>query len=162
MTPSDIVASEFQSTLPARGATAAAISPISQSSFQSTLPARGATILRTRNGIAIIYFNPRSPRGERHILHEIRATVRDISIHAPREGSDYKSRYYYLSRRLFQSTLPARGATRVRRCCLFAHFISIHAPREGSDAPLRKGLASAFVFQSTLPARGATGVEFLG
>ena len=65
MTPSDIVASEFQSTLPARGATAAAISPISQSSFQSTLPARGAT-----SGMTTWQRRQK------------------ISIHAPREGSD--------------------------------------------------------------------------
>ena len=55
-------------------------------------------------------FNPRSPRGER-LIHLLPSCVRI----------------------LFQSTLPARGAT---ICCLVASLsvsISIHAPREGSD-----------------------------
>ena len=34
---------------------------------------------------------------------------------------------------LFQSTLPVRGATGVRRVCIRTTLISIHAPREGSD-----------------------------
>ena len=35
--------------------------------FQSTLPARGATRGRSRRSIFYFYFNPRSPRGERLI-----------------------------------------------------------------------------------------------
>ena len=57
---------------------------------------------------------------------------------------------------LFQSTLPARGATyRMKRfCLLFA--ISIHAPRTGSDITVTIAVEIHEVFQSTLPARGAT------
>ena len=55
----------FQSTLPARGATPASWSCISISRFQSTLPARGAT---------------------RHTKSRTRSGR--ISIHAPRTGSD--------------------------------------------------------------------------
>ena len=57
----------------------------------------------------------------------------DISIHAPREGSD---------RRL--AALPGR------------EFISIHAPREGSDPNPARARPAARIFLSTLPARGAT------
>ena len=79
---------------------------------------------------------------------------------------------------IFQSTLPARGATSRKGDMLKTVKISIHAPREGSDvarnekrmryiisihAP-REGSDYAFwhpaklvrEFQSTLPARGAT------
>ena len=56
-----------------------------------------------------------------------------ISIHAPREGSDYRRQEGRHQARGFQSTLPARGAT-------------------GKAA----GSGRAKVFQSTLPARGAT------
>ena len=80
----------------------------------------------------------------------------DISIHAPRTGSDGFKRMYNIVNLTFQSTLPARGATptpglpdaghgrfqstlpargatgRTRRADR-EHLISIHAPRTGSD-----------------------------
>ena len=126
------IAFEFQSTLPARGATAAStVSTSVTRTFQSTLPARGAT------------------GGIQHFVPAIA-----ISIHAPRTGSDGRAGAYgadaadfnprsphgerrllsYTHRKVtFQSTLPARGATR----CTFPESrspgISIHAPRTGSD-----------------------------
>ena len=58
-----------------------------------------------------LYFNPRSPRGERPVRRRNSPIVLVISIHAPREGSD-PTRAVPLRRYLaFQSTLPARGAT---------------------------------------------------
>ena len=66
-----------------------------------------------------------------------------------------------LKTRLFQSTLPARGATGCEMWLEQYLTISIHAPRTGSDI---NGLNAAFnqcAFQSTLPARGATGAERL-
>ena len=123
---------EFQSTLPARGATRISPRRSANSEFQSTLPARGAT----------------SERRRAQMLH-------DISIHAPREGSDVfsgtrfniKTNFnprsprgerrcwgeFRLSRKEFQSTLPARGATCKHRDNSQGNKISIHAPREGSD-----------------------------
>ena len=101
-------------------------------------------------------FNPRSPHGERRAwcLRRVRDAV-GISIHAPRTGSDRFHlhallSYVYFNPRsphgerqnryqvgdiiqIFQSTLPARGAT--------------------TFAGLMTGV---FSFQSTLPARGAT------
>ena len=57
---------------------------------------------------------------------------------------------------LFQSTLPARGATGCVGNAGDGGLISIHAPREGSDVGIRVRTTAPCVFQSTLPARGAT------
>ena len=63
------------------------------STFLSTLPAWGAT----DNGQILIcrqaHFYPRSPRGERLYWCSSSRTIFDISIHAPRVGSDYKAEY---------------------------------------------------------------------
>ena len=146
----------FQSTLPARGATLSMARIFLSSShfnprsprgerpmtgacstmlypFQSTLPARGATsdrgawsrsevisIHAPREGSDFLfyltpgmcyYFNPRSPRGERHL----RAWRSAVIL-------------------IFQSTLPARGATVADHNGREPELISIHAPREGSDS----------------------------
>ena len=106
------VAEKFQSTLPARGAT-----PVSHGArhlyilFQSTLPARGATGDVALRVAVLADFNPHSPRGER-------------------PGS-FVSHWHF---GIFQSTLPARGAT-------------------GKPFPAAH---HGLLFQSTLPARGAT------
>ena len=123
--------------------------------FQSTLPARGATTARG---------TPRSGH--------------PISIHAPRTGSDKRARSLLFTPRnfnprsphgerlgdeatakaaqAFQSTLPARGATRRRSDGKGRTSISIHAPRTGSDSDPRFYPVIYGLFQSTLPARGAT------
>ena len=62
---SRVIKMEFQSTPPARGATARITTPITKIAFQSTPPARGAT------------------KNRRKITDRI-----GISIHAPREGGD--------------------------------------------------------------------------
>ncbi len=102
--------------------------------FQSTLPARGATECEKALYVVYEYFNPRSPHGERRAAVPDRSRLTAISIHAPRTGSDPGesglARYYIV----FQSTLPARGATRAG---LLFHVVVLS-------------------FQSTLPARGAT------
>ena len=146
--------------------------------FQSTLPVWGATAGKPRYKCALrisihaprvgsdtwgiapfqvlcVYFNPRSPCGERRL-----------------------SRLRPSKSRLFQSTLPVWGAT-FRHCTPHILLsISIHAPRVGSDLPFRPfslrssisihaprvGSDSAYsvsdfrqdVFQSTLPVWGAT------
>ena len=101
-----------------------------------------------------------------------------ISIHAPREGSDPERAAFHShthdfyprsprgERRCpatptsnsngFLSTLPARGATRVGDRGDLHFGISIHAPREGSDAKCARLTRILFIFLSTLPARGAT------
>ena len=121
--------------------------------FQSTLPARGATggIQHFVPAIAISIHAPRTGSDPSRQWSLARP---DISIHAPRTGSDGRAGAYgadaadfiprsphgerrllsYTHRKVtFQSTLPARGATR----CTFPESrspgISIHAPRTGSD-----------------------------
>ena len=101
------------------------------------------------------YFNPRSPHGERH---------------KNPDGCTLVS--------IFQSTLPAWGATYILSFVVHHHIISIHAPRMGSDIfrstlrhisgyfnprsphgerqKLHVLLHGAIQFQSTLPAWGAT------
>ena len=81
----------------------------------------------------IIYFNSRSPRGERLPV----ATYAAISS-------------------TFQSTLPSRGATLQNAAVLAGHDISIHAPLAGSDHEAGRAGTCANPFQSTLPSRGAT------
>ena len=56
----------------------------------------------------------------------------------------------------FQSTLPIRGATDVRRDDQVAELISIHAPHTGSDLDQDAVRVFSVAFQSTLPIRGAT------
>ena len=103
----------FQSTLPVRGATRPIwLSCTHLCKFQSTLPVRGAT------GLDL----------------DIAVPLLEISIHAPREGSD-------------DGSTPRR---------FIADTISIHAPREGSDGFHTNKEDVALLFQSTLPVRGAT------
>ena len=124
-------------------------------SFQSTLPARGATCAPGSTPRPARNFNPRSPHGERHERIEKNENLQAISIHAPRTGSDcwaatcrgtpahfnprsphgerLRSAFMVVSLVIFQSTLPARGATVARQ--------------------VKHAVAQ---FQSTLPARGAT------
>ena len=123
----------FQSTLPARGATAVCI-PVRSSNDISIHTPREGSDQRMIHGVQMLgYFNPHSPRGERHydlIPHKPGTT---ISIHTPREGSDPCATNLAI-------ILP----------------ISIHTPREGSDPLPSRHLKSLAQFQSTLPARGAT------
>ena len=102
------------------------------------------------------HFNPRSPHGERRAALRVLSVIRRISIHAPRTGSDKGRDQIDLIAPAFQSTLPARGATRPLRGCTALLHISIHAPRTGSDMKRRGRSDGANEFQSTLPARGAT------
>ena len=102
--------------------------------FQSTLPVRGATGSNSSAETCAIYFNPRSPCGERPDFIRVAIKNPKISIHAPRAGSD-------------------RKYTVVKGDSL---WISIHAPRAGSDLCKFRHNNYPFIFQSTLPVRGAT------
>ena len=83
--------------------------------FQSTLPARGATVSNGReHGLFIISIH--APRtGSDATCGERFAWMQKISIHAPRTGSDEHAGMMRVSGWKFQSTLPARGATREAR-----------------------------------------------
>ena len=168
----------FQSTLPARGATPPTPQNIFVRRFQSTLPARGATenfsrFMQTRIKISIhaprtgsdrsgasssphaIYFNPRSPHGERHLVMAKRGLDGIISIHAPRTGSDAIPSVTGGERKI-SIHAPRTGSDASENHAQGNHHISIHAPRTGSDTVMVANPLLPPIFQSTLPARGAT------
>ena len=123
----------FLSTLPARGATASYGKGKEYLTFLSTLPARGAT--HRLGGLSSYgrYFYPRSPRGERRRVLLRLSHSFEISIHAPREGSDDRA----------DSRRACRG-----------HFYP-RSPR-GERRPAAAQRLLLILFLSTLPARGAT------
>ena len=71
-------------------------------------------------------------------------------------GSDLVARLRAERKIIFQSTLPAWGATNNHQTEGYEKPISIHAPRMGSDAKTMSGTGFNILFQSTLPAWGAT------
>ena len=85
-------------------------------------------------------FNPRSPHGERPTACWFSFYDMDISIHAPRTGSDGKPLPADHVPLIFQSTLPARGATLNPLEDNGRVIISIHAPRTGSDKGFAPGM----------------------
>ena len=102
----------FQSTLPARGATFVAVFRERGDLISIHAPRTGSDQSATRRAGAGAYFNPRSPHGERR-THGMQ---------------------WHVWTTTFQSTLPARGATRpALYTAIVKAFISIHAPRTGSD-----------------------------
>ena len=74
----------------------------------------------------------------------------------PARGATRNSILSLLFPNLFQSTPPARGATLPLGRRGVQVWISIHAPREGGDVVLNFVEADLRRFQSTPPARGAT------
>ena len=84
-----------------------------KSMFQFTHPGRGATWLTFRS-----------------------VSIVAVSIHAPREGCDYRTTYTRGRTCLFQFTHPGRGATGIFHRLQRTTHVSIHAPREGCDAVL--------------------------
>ena len=102
----------FQSTLPVWGATTSGRAPLRRAlTFQSTLPVWGATSLAGSYTMYLIYFNPRSPCGERPHSRRLHHRKLAISIHAPRVGSDTILYGCGDLNNSFQSTLPVWGAT---------------------------------------------------
>ena len=169
----------FQSTLPARGATRYRGDWKKLYAFQSTLPARGATpvhrILQMVSYISIhapctgsdvlvcdsaadnFHFNPRSLHGERRYTGQ--CSHRPSNHFNPRSlhGERPKIFTFRIAQILFQSTLPARGATQksTKPAAEITTFQST-LPARGATTLRMLGYA-ATTFQSTLPARGATG-----
>ena len=124
----------FQSTLPARGATGTTSTKHTARIFQSTLPARGATEAQ----------RPCCARA-------------DISIHAPRTGSDSLDAHNQRAMTFISIHAPRTGSDKCRSMSpINEDMISIHAPRTGSDASRSWKPTRRNGFQSTLPARGAT------
>ena len=146
--------------------------------FQSTLSVRRATKSFTIVQINVLYFNPRSPWGERPIIQYKGGNKFWISIHALREESDRGGWCYVVKGKEFQSTLSVRRATPQTSTITDMRTISIHALREESDTSQntttdsttnfnprspwgerRSKMMSAIItfgFQSTLSVRRAT------
>ena len=167
----------FQSTLPLRGATIAAHgdaeievisihAPLTGSDHRLRGSAAGVDISihapLTGSDFGIdsflfsqVYFNPRSPYGERHTSSSRRLSGGDFNPRSPYgerpSGPSPSSRvsafqstlplrgatcqgFPYAPRIAFQSTLPLRGATPGRVYLGRGRPISIHAPLTGSDA----------------------------
>ena len=144
----------FQSTPPARGATANnPLRDVDHIVFQSTPPARGATVggvdaQAPPRGISIHAPREGGDTGCRSIL-----CYRRISIHAPREGGDDGDFGGGTEAALFQSTPPARGATAPFHSVATIVLISIHAPREGGDC-VGLFLQTGFFYFNPRPPRG--------
>ena len=77
----------FQSTLPVWGATSRASRAAATSEFQSTLPVWGAT-LKDRRPVALDVFQSTLPVWGATNWSSIQCFWGNISIHAPRVGSD--------------------------------------------------------------------------
>ena len=101
-------------------------------------------------------FNPRSPDGERLAIWSRIDCNTDISIHAPRMGSDEASAETCAWYKPFQSTLPGWGAT----ICSSQPLISLNDfnPRSPDGERRRQifTVPKSQRFQSTLPGWGAT------
>ena len=123
----------FQSTPPARGATAAVLVRVSGPLISIHAPREGGDLVDLMATTLSDDFNPRPPRGGRRRRDDPPHQHDVISIHAPREGGD-----------------------RVQRDLQHDRPISIHAPREGGDGSGEHGADGSQQFQSTPPARGAT------
>ena len=104
--------------------------------FQSTLPVWGATagvlLFFTRKDISI-----HAPRvGSDVLRHYTRALTLPISIHAPRVGSDTSRLPISMAYPNFNPRSPC-GERRVKALVKYQQTqISIHAPRVGSDGAL--------------------------
>ena len=125
--------------------------------FQSTPPARGATARTPAGSPRRLDFNPRPPRGGRRRVRHNDYGSRAISIHAPREGGDTGGNQVPLTYQIFQSTPPARGATPI--AVTKKHFpeeFQSTPPARGATCWRRRGTFCGQSFQSTPPARGAT------
>ena len=147
---------EFQSTQPKRAATYTELHRLCKVIFQSTQPKRAATFIdNNKNGIDD-NFNPRSPRGLRHVFLIFVSSIHFISIHAAQEGCDNVKIIKMFCNKRFQSTQPKRAATRTNSTVDTVEAISIHAAQVGCDCLKITMVISLIIFQSTQPEWAAT------
>ena len=158
MSANCISSARFQSTLPARGATLGCrVAPIPRL-ISIHAPREGSDSPCLHLNLSHIRISIHAPREGSDPGAETGSPQGVISIHAPREGSDADRPQVLSIHAVFQSTLPARGATETRSTadCPRWHF-NPRSPR--GERPGQGGiLHRRDLFQSTLPARGATPV----
>ena len=152
--------------------------------FQSTLPLRGATRRRRIPSPTSVNFNPHSPCGERPGRPVRRSVQYDISIHTPLAGSDQCPQPGDRRDSYFNPHSPCGERLADQRLISRTLDISIHTPLAGSDLPVssimskpsdfnphspcgerhqaQQQVDQAQQFQSTLPLRGATAMSTTG
>ena len=113
----------FQSTLPSRGATNKLPMKLVLEKISIHAPLAGSDSYQANAAAHTLYFNPRSPRGER------------LETKLDSAGANR-----------FQSTLPSRGATTSFSFEGRGIHISIHAPLAGSDSRYRQKCICKFVY----------------
>ena len=127
--------------------------------FQSTLPVRGATVPGVVKGVPR-GFQSTLPCGERPHWGRLAMLQQEISIHAPRAGSDLLTSSALQARSNFNPRSPCGERPPASPTRFPAMDISIHAPRAGSDSAPLVWRQAGLLFQSTLPVRGATLTAF--
>ena len=140
--------------------------------FQSTLPARGATTSSPASCCRRCHFNPRSPHGERLFInsrksfasgfqstlpargatptHDFQSCALHISIHAPRTGSDSDLLDKFMGLDI-SIHAPRTGSDLPENAERITRRISIHAPRTGSDNPRRNHARQQIYFNPRSP-----------
>ena len=113
MEPQCSSSSEFQSTLPVRGATAPRVPVDHLQVISIHAPREGSDSWKQLRELRPGDISIHAPRegSDLHLRHAAQDR-RDISIHAPREGSDMVLVLWIMRDFSFQSTLPVRGATK--------------------------------------------------
>ena len=143
---------EFQPTLPARGATRSRRKSTSRPRFQPTLPARGATPRggRTRRRKGISTHAPRT--GSDTKSAHVDAFQGNISTHAPRTGSDPPRQRQQAAGRLISTHAPRTGSDPPpQRAEIILGDISTHAPRTGSDIAAEATTVRPYYFNPRSP-----------
>ena len=152
---SAVALSQFQPTLPARGATRNALRRVAGHRISTHAPRTGSDtrLMMARRHGPISTHAPRTgsdktgarPEGGHH-----------ISTHAPRTGSDRNAGGNRCRRNHFNPRSP-HGERLIDMSLKNMYLdISTHAPRTGSDILTRQRVTPPNAFQPTLPARGAT------
>ena len=127
--------------------------------FLSTLPARGATVQDPCPFAGGKYFYPRSPRGERHAGQGHQLVHLDISIHAPREGSDDQYHPGDAGRDTHFYPRSPRGERRPKTLTAGTRGRNFYPRSPRGERPDNIWERIRWCrFLSTLPARGATGL----
>ena len=150
---------EFQSTLPVRGATYTPHCRLYCRAFQSTLPVRGATLPSHHVKGDNHDFNPRPPCGGRPEAEATRSLIQAFQSTPPVRGA---TRTGKVSRRVytdFNPRPPCGGRPTMPPQYPAKLTISIHAPRAGGDSAKARPFLACNTFQSTPPVRGATYVK---
>ena len=171
---------QFQSTLPARGATKGIEEYQKAVRISIHAPREGSDTAQGKEPDADHHFNPRSPRGERpcafpHSLHlpgdfnprsprgerqtgkrEPDVFTLDFNPRSPRGERPSSSKSLRPICRKISIHAPREGSDLHLHTPSSQQDISIHAPREGSDIHCKGFFTRQVKFQSTLPARGAT------